>query len=167
MPQTYGNTNWVTPTVSDLNDYLAGPYATAVQNAALAAGQANPFADIMTNVVLKIRTAIRGGSVKNVNAIQVSLTPNTIPPDMLDDAMALIVERMQGRLRNAGIKLGAEAIEKAADVARRNIERVQAGIATVTMPTDPLVPDDQERGGATQIVRANRRLFNRRTLRGL
>jgi hypothetical protein len=162
-----GNQPWILIVATDVDTYLAGPYAAALSNAALAAGQPDPFTAVMTDVVTEIRSAIRGGCLKNQTPIVVSQTPLSIPPDLKRHAMALIIEALAGRLAKAGVKLGKEAIKEAGDNARRYIERIQEGKATVTAPPDPMAPDDQEKGGPTQVVRGDRRLFSRRTLRGL
>jgi hypothetical protein len=150
---------WITLAESDLNDYLVAPQAAALTSAALAAGQADPWTNIMTDVVNEIRSAIRGNP-RNL----VSMTALSIPPDLKRTAMALIVERIQGRIPQVQL---TEDQRKAADIARHVIERIQDGKVVITMPPDPLVPDDQQRGAPVAVVHADRRLFSRRKLRGL
>jgi hypothetical protein len=157
----------VTIAVLDVDGYLAGPYVSALQTAALQAGQPDPFTTHMTDVVNLIRSAVRGGCIRNHTPVVVSMTPLSVPPELRGHALALIVESMQGRLARAGVTLGLEEIKASADRARKYIERIQDGLALVTTPPDPLTPDDQQRGGPIQIVRREKRLYTRRQTRGL
>lgn len=159
-----GNEPWIVPQEADLNDYLVSPQVTALATAALAPGQADPWTNIMKDVVNEIRSAIRGGCIKNVTPILVSQTPLSIPPDLKRTALVLIAERYQMRIPSLAL---TEDQKDAAKIARRLIERIQMGLATVTAPPDPMTPDDQQRGGSTTVVRANRRRFTRRSMEGL
>jgi len=60
-----------------------------------------------------------------------------------------------------------EAINRAADKARAYLKLVAEGKVVITAPTDPLIPDDQQRGGAITVVRSNRRRYTRQQLGGL
>jgi hypothetical protein len=161
------STPWITIAESDLATYVVGLYGTAMTGAALASGQGDTFTPVMTDVVNEIRSAIRGGCVKNVTPIVVSLTPLSIPPELKRHAMSLIIEGLADRLARAGIKLGKDAIEKTADRARAFIDLIRKGEQTVTMPPDPEQPDDQQRSAPSTVVHASRRRYTGRKLRGL
>ncbi|MCE0484231.1 MAG: hypothetical protein LV479_08345 [Methylacidiphilales bacterium] len=150
---------WITLQSSDLNDYLVGPQASAVRTAALAAGQGDTWANVSTSIITFIRSKIRA-SLRN----QVSATPNTIPPDLKDTAMALIVERLQTRIPQ--LKLSDDQVRNANN-ARKYLDQIANNEAVITAPPDPLIPDDQQRGTPITVVRSNPRELSRRTLRGL
>ena len=155
---------WITLQSTDLNDYLVGAQATAIRTAALASGQSDTWTNVMTDVVNEIRSAIRGGCVKNLSPILVSATPLTVPPDLKRTALVMIRHALQGRIPQLKLTDGQN---KEMDNAMRLIERIQTGVATVTAPPDPLTPDDQQRGAPSMVIHADRRLASRRKLRGL
>jgi hypothetical protein len=150
---------WITLAVTDLNDYLVGPQATAVRTAALAPGQSDTWTNVMMDVVNRIRSEMRS-SARNI----VSETPLTIPPDLKSTALVLIVESMQRRIPQ--LKLSDDQ-KDAANQARDYLKRIARGEVVITAPPDPLTPDDQQRGAPITVVRADRRITSRRSLRGL
>jgi hypothetical protein len=157
MPQP--SEPWITLQATDLNDYLVGAQATAMRTAALAPGQADTFTAVMTDVVNRVRSEIRS-NIRNL----VSQTPLSIPPDLKSPTMALLVEAIS--LRIPQLKLSDDQ-KKAADNARSYLVRVARGEVVITMPPDPMVPDDQERGAPITVIHADRRRYTHRQMRGL
>jgi len=151
---------WITLQATDLNDYLVGSQAAAVRSSALAAGQADTWTNVMTDVVNEIRSAIRG-SLRN----QVSMTPLSIPPDLKRAALVLIRSALAGRIGIA-IELTQTQLDEA-KVAARLIERIQENKVVITAPPDPLIPDDQQRGTPATVIRHERRRYTGRSMRGL
>jgi len=155
---------WITLQLADLNDYLVGAQASAVTTAALASGQSNTWTNIMTDVVNEIRSAIRGGCLKNLSPVVVSQTPLSIPPDLKSAAMWRIVITLQRRIPQ--LKLTQDQ-KDAAKEALDKINDVRDGKVVITMPPDPLCPDDQQRAAPVTVVHADRKRATARDLRGL
>lgn len=123
--------NWVTIAVSDLNDYLVAAQVTALRSAALASGQADPFANVMRDVVNEIRF-----KVQSCAANKLSATPLTIPPELKKFACYLILESMQGRI--PALKL-TEDQKTQAERAVTQVNRVADCRDKVTQPDDPIL----------------------------
>ena len=150
---------WITLSLADLNDYLAGAQVNALNTAALAAGQTDRFTNLMTDMVNRIRVKIEGCPRNRVSA-----TPLTIPPELKWVACYLIIEAMQAGV--PGLKLTddqRDQIIRATD----QLNRIADCKETVTLPPDPMNPPDVQRGGSTQLVTRTRRLASRRQTRNL
>lgn len=150
---------WIVPTIADLDNYLAAPAMVALKTAALGAGQANPFLEVMPSVCGRIRDEIRGCKTNVVSA-----TENAIPPGLKMIACLLIIEAMQGRLP------GVELTEGQADMlkdGRRYLERISQCDVPIATPEDPEAVPSVQSATAGVIVTARDRQATRRTMRGL
>ena len=150
---------WVTIVVGDLNHYLVGAQVSAVNTAALASGQTDRFARVMTDVVNRIRNKI-----ETCVANRISATALTVPPSLRAGACLLIMEAMQASIPS--LKLTEDQV--------RQIERYQKDLdlitkceLTVEEPTDPLEPANAQRGGAVELVSSTTRNATREKLAGL
>lgn len=144
--------------VTDLNDYLVGAQVNALRAAALAAGQADPFTNVMHDMASRIRLKI-----ESCQRNQVSATPYTIPPECKWIACYLIIEAMQTRL--PGLKLTEEQ-KGQTDRAYKELNLIAKCESAVTLPSDPLVPADAQQGGAIEIASSSTRQFTRDKLSG-
>ena len=139
---------WITITADDLNDYQVGKIINAARTKALAAGQSDPFLKVMPDVVSNIRAKMRANP-----ANRVSLTPNSVPPDLRSQTILLIIEKMQSRL--PGIDLTDDFKTQIKD-AKSDIEE----IARKNNPRPIAVPDNPEplptvqRGGLIEEAQA-------------
>ncbi|MEW6306184.1 MAG: hypothetical protein AB1705_22185 [Verrucomicrobiota bacterium] len=149
---------WITLTAEDLNDYLAAPQVSALRTAALAAGQGDPFDEIMPDVVSRERLKIESCARNRLSA-----TPNSIPPELKWAACYLILEAMQLRIPTLRLTKDQQAqAMRAVD----ELNRVAACKDVVTAPDDPLEPSSQ-RGGQIEVVRKSKGLATRESLAGL
>jgi hypothetical protein len=127
-------TNWITLTPNDLRPYLAADQVDALRTEALAAGQTDPVAAVIADVIERMRAEIRASG-----ANRLSQTPSTVPPELRGGAAALAIEAAQTRL--PALLLTADQV-RAANQARHFMERVATGDIPVTVPSDPVtVPD--------------------------
>lgn len=152
-------TNWILIAVTDLNDYLVGAQVSALRTAALAAGQADPFTNVMHDMASRIRLKIESCRTNLVSA-----TAYTVPPECKWIACYLIIEAMQTRL--PGLKLSDEQ-KGQIDRAYKELNLIAKCDSVVTMPTDPLEPTDAQQGGEIQIASSTTRQFTRGKLAGL
>jgi hypothetical protein len=83
---------WITPTEDDLVARLSGPELAAYRSAALKSGQADPVAPVLSGVIGEVRGYVAGNKAN-------ALGPDgSIPGELLDAAMALVVARLPARL---------------------------------------------------------------------
>jgi hypothetical protein len=151
--------SWITLSLADLNNYLVGAQVTALNSSALAAGQSDRFTSIMTDMVNRIRVKIEGCPRNYISA-----TPLTIPPELKWCACYLIIEAMQAAV--PGLKLTDDQRNQIAK-ANEQLTRIADCKEVVSVPPDPLVPPDVQRGGQTQLLTRSRRFTTRRDTRDL
>ncbi len=148
---------WINLAIDDLNDYLVGAQVNALQSAALAEGQDEPFPRVMQDRCNYIRNRIS-------KRIQVSQTAYAIPPELKTCACMLIIEAMSGRL--------AMAIELTEDQ-RTMIRRAYTDLDIagtedfpISTPDDPIAPPVQS-GGGISVASAATRPATSNTMGGL
>ena len=151
--------SWITLSLADLNNYLVGAQVTALNSSALAAGQSDRFTSIMTDMVNRIRVKVEGCPRNYISA-----TPLTIPPELKWCACYLIIEAMQAAV--PGLKLTDDQRNQIAK-ANEQLTRIADCKEVVSVPPDPLVPPDVQRGGQTQLLTRSRRFATRRNTRDL
>jgi hypothetical protein len=139
---------WITITADDLNDYQAGKLINAARTKALAAGQTDPFPKVAADIVANVRAQVR-----RRRSNRVSLTPNSIPPDLRKQTILLIIETMQSRL--PGVSLDDD-IKTLIKDAKDYVNRVGAAEINnpipIAIPDDPEPIDDVQRGGMIETV---------------
>lgn len=150
---------WLTISITDLNDYLVGAQVTALNSAALAAGQTDRFTKVMTDMVNRIRVKIEGCSRNHISA-----TPLTIPSELKWAACYLIIEAMQAGV--PGLKLTEDQRNQIAK-ANEQLTRIADCREVVSIPDDPLTPADVQRSGQTKLISSTRRVASRRHTRDL
>jgi hypothetical protein len=150
---------WIPISLTDLNDYLVGAQVNALNAAALAAGQTERFARVMTDMVHRIRAKIEGCPRNNVSA-----TPLTVPPELKWVACYLIIEAMQVGI--PGLKL-TEDQRRQIDRANEQLTRLADCKDVVSAPPDPLLPPEAQRGGQSKLLASNKRIASRDQTRGL
>ncbi len=149
--------NWITIAVTDLNDYLVAAQVSALRTAALAGGQADPFTNVMHDVVNEVRFKIQSCAS---NAL--SLTAYSIPPELKKTACYLILEAMQNRI--PGLKL-TEDQKTQADRAVAQLNRIADCRDKITQPTDPITTDVT--GSGTPSITPKTKTFTREDQEGI
>jgi hypothetical protein len=150
---------WLTISLTDLDDYLVGAQVAALNSAALAPGQSDRFTRVMTDMVNRVRAKIESCPRNHISA-----TPLTIPPELKWAACYLIIEAMQAGV--PGLKLTDDQrnqISRAAD----QLNRIADCKEVVSIPADPLVPADVQRGGQIKVVTSTTRIASRDQTRNL
>lgn len=84
--------SWITIIEADLEARLSGPELAAFRGAALKSGQADPVAPVIRGVIDEIRGYVAGNKANTLGAGE------TIPSELLDAALALVVARLPARL---------------------------------------------------------------------
>ena len=124
--------SWPTISASDLNDYKFGAQISALRTAALADGQADPFANVMQDRCTYIRARI--------SRFNLETTAYSVPPELKTCAVWLIIEAMQTRL--TGLLLNDDdrrMIQRAYD----DLNLAASGEMPVTTPTTATTPSVQ------------------------
>ncbi|MDB6108261.1 MAG: hypothetical protein JWR69_11 [Pedosphaera sp.] len=150
---------WITITLEDLNDYLAGAQVDAINTAATAEGQTDRFTKVSADIANRIRLKIES-NFRNY----ISLTPGTIPPELKWVACYLIIEAMQTAI--PGLLL-SEDQRKQIEKADTQLTRIADGKEVVSKADDPEVPAESQRGGKIKQVSGNTRVATRNQLKGL
>jgi hypothetical protein len=151
-------TNWITLAAADLNAYQVAALVTATREAALGAGQADPFLEVMPDIVARIRAEVRG-CARN----RVSNSSLTIPKDLKAQAIYLIFEAMSARL---GLSLSDDLKELVRD-ARKYLARVAACEIPIGEPSDPETTNDVQSTAGTPHITAPTRRFDRCSQNGI
>ena len=149
---------WITITLTDLNDYLVAAQVNALNTSALAAGQTDRFTRLMADMVARVRVKI-----ESCPRNQVSATPQTVPPELKWAACYLIIEAMQAAVPGLALTDGQRNLITRA---HEQLMHIANGAEGVSLPPDPLVPADVQRGGQTELISATRRVARREETRG-
>ena len=145
--------SWITLTASDLRAYLVAEQLTALQSEALGAGQADPFTELMPDVVRMIRAYIASNPVNRVDATEL-----TLPPELKLDVTYLVIAPMLGRL---GIPLTKDQ-SAALDRAHSTLIALRDQKLVVSQPDTAIAPAVQG-GPSVELASAPTRL-NRASL---
>lgn len=148
---------WITIAVADLHAYLVAEQVSALRAEALAPGQADPFTEIMPDVVRKLRAYIASNVENQVDAAEL-----TLPPELKLDAIYLIMAPMLGRLGIALTKDQADAHE----AARSTLIALREKKLLVSKPTNAITPAVQGGSGAV-LVSSSPRQATAESLRNL
>lgn len=138
---------WITITAENLRAYLVAEQVAALQAEALAPGQADPFVEIMPDVVSKMRTYIASNLDNQLDAEELAL-----PPSLKLDAIYIIMAAMLGRLQIAMTKDQADAHQ----AARSTLIALREKKLLVEKPTNPITPAVQGGTGAVLVSAAPR-----------
>lgn len=120
---------WIQITVDDLSAYLADSAMVALREAALGAGQTDPFLEHMPTITAMVRAEIKS-NVSNV----LSATVNSVPRSLKNITCLLIIDAMQGRLPGVSLTDGQR---KMMEWGMKLLERVASGDFKITLPPDP------------------------------
>jgi hypothetical protein len=151
-------TAWITLTANDLRAYQVAAIVTAAREEALGAGQADPFDEVMPDIIARIRAEVRGCTQNKV-----SNDPLTIPKDLKAIAIYLIIEAMQVRLNYAL----AEDLTNLVRDARKYLERVAKCEIPIGAPSDPETTEDVQSTAGTPRICTPTRRFDRRSQSGI
>lgn len=149
--------SWILITVANLRAYLVAEQLDALREEALGEDQADPFTEIMPDVVRKIRQYIASNPANQVDEAEL-----TLPPELKLDATYLIMAPMLGRLGIALTKDQSDAHE----AARSTLIALREKKLVVSKPAAPVEPEVQA-GGGVSLVSANKRVAGRKSLAGL
>jgi hypothetical protein len=150
---------WIVITANDLNGYLVAAQVAALRTAATAVGQTDRFAEVMPDVVKRIRKKI-----ESCTRNQLSATPNSVPPELKTAACILTIQAMQAGI--PGLKLTDEQ-RTMIETAESDLRDIAACKMVVSQPTDPLVPSEAQTSGTIQMVNKPTRHATRTKLAGL
>jgi len=145
--------NWPSITIDDLNDAKVAALVDALRTAALAEGQTDPSPRIIQSVVSRIRAEVKGCAK---NLLDADIT--TIPNDLKDIAVRMILRKMKGRLE---IPLTEDEVREMKDDVRY-LERVSACAVPVDQPDNPVEGETQAVSGTPMIQQKHRRFSHRR-----
>ncbi|HEY0966936.1 MAG TPA: hypothetical protein VGE76_16335 [Opitutaceae bacterium] len=148
---------WISIAATDLNDYLVAEQVEALREEALAEGQADPFTNVATDVIRKVRAYIASNPQNVVDATEL-----TIPPELKLDVCYLIIAPMLGRL---GIALTKDQ-DKQLELAHSTLIALREKKLLVSKPVSAEVPDVQG-GSAVVKVSGGARQATATTLRNL
>lgn len=148
---------WITIAAGDLNAYLVAEQLAALREEALAPGQADPFTEIMPDVVRKMRAYIASNPENHVDAAEL-----TLPPELKLDASYLIIAPMLGRLGIAMTKDQSDAHE----AARSTLIALREKKLLVSKPDNAVAPAVQG-GTSVELVSSTPRQATARSLRDI
>lgn len=149
---------WIEVTSADVKNRLSGAEYNGVTAAALASGQvaATVVAAQITGVVNYIRGFVPAGVPRGDG--------ETIPDELLDAALAMIVYRILTRLPNLKSLLD-QSRKDANEAAEKLMRDVAGGRFRLVTPSDP--DDAQPAGTGVEQVGTTTRTATRETMRGL
>jgi phage gp36-like protein len=138
---------WITITTDHLRDTKASALVDAYQSAALGDTQTDPVPRAIEKVCDRIRAEIQSSG-----KYQVSATPHSLPPSLVELAGNLIAWRMQGRLNvlNALPVTDQDKIDHNEDIAY--LKRIAEGKVTIEVPDDPIATPEVQSGGLVETV---------------
>lgn len=149
---------WINIEIDDLRSTKVSSLVDAYQEAALGDGQDDPLPGIITNVCTRIRAEIRSGG-----QINVSETPDAIPPSLKSLALRLVVWEAQSRINvfNSVPMTDQDNTDHRDDL--DYLKRIADGKVTVETPDDPAASSEVQAGGQTPSITTDRReCLNRR-----
>ena len=117
--------SWQTINADSLKEKLTGPEVSALQTAALSAGQDNPIPNIITRVVDEVRGNIAAGGFSLE-------TGTTVPSKLVDAALTMIAWRSALRL-NVKLILSSDRSDEYKN-ALKLLERVADGRFAIEEP---------------------------------
>jgi len=151
--------SWVTIAESDLLTRISGPELDAYRAAAIASGQDDPVAEILSGVIAEVRGRVAACAR---NALG---DGETIPSELLHHALALAVYRLITRLPGRGSSAALESRKSAYDDAQKVLADVAACRFAIVAPTTESA--DQAGAGGIEIASSRTRVATRDLLDGL
>lgn len=149
--------SWTTIALSDLKDAKAAALVEACQTKALGAGQTDPTANIIANVIARIRAEIAGCSANRLDR-----DTTLIPTDLKSLGCRMILREMQSRLQYP--LSDDEREEQRNDL--RYLERIARCEVPIETPDDPVTPETQGRVGTPDVTERTRE-FSRDAQEGI
>lgn len=140
---------WIVIAAADLNDYLVGAQAAALRTAALAAGQADAFANVMHDRANYVRNRLKG-------RCRVSATAYAVPPELKAQTCLLILDDLANRLPM--LKLTPEQSRRV-DRAYADLDLAGTVRLPISTPEDPeAAAVESESGGITVVDKPSAKL---------
>jgi len=147
---------WIVLEATDLDDYLVSALALAGRTAALSGTQTDRFDKVMPDIAERIRTKCK-------KRYRVSRTENAIPPELKWVGCCLILEVLLPSI----LMDVSEDLRTQCSRAVTELNRVEDGKTTISMPEDPMDTPDAQTEGGIRVVSGNRRIATRETMDGL
>lgn len=149
--------SWTSITVADLKDAKVAALVEACQTAALGSGQTDPTANIIQDVVTRIRAEVAA-----CRSNQLDADTTTIPSDLKSLAARMIMRQCQSRLQ---IQLNEDEREE-----QRNDLRYLERIAECKIPvaaTDDPITDEVQDGAVSPSLTAKKLIYDRDSQDGI
>lgn len=125
-------TNWITPQASDINSAYPAVFASQDQQ--------DWNADALAAVWLPQIVQMFLGAIKEGNRVPISLTPNSVPPELVPHVWALTAEQVvvnSQRMVSLIVIEGENGpMARSITAARTMLEKIRGGL-NLTIPTDP------------------------------
>jgi hypothetical protein len=132
---------WISLVVDDLYSSLSSGVVNRMREGFLKMGQADPFLDILPEVVARVRNAIQTGGG------MVSATSTAIPPEIKTYACWLILQSMGSRIQYDFTDQQMMMIKDANDF----LKQISAGKVKVSTPLDAMAVTVQQQGGVSVV----------------
>jgi hypothetical protein len=140
--------NWLSISVSDLEDAKVADLVVALRESALGDDQDDPTDRIILDVVRRIRRKIASNSANTVDEDETK-----IPRGLKSDAVALILQAMKGRLE---IELTPDEI-RTVDRIEKDLNRIASGEDSIEQPDDAIESPAQPTNGSPRYEARTRR----------
>lgn len=137
---------WISITTATLYEAKIGALVDACDSAALATGQANRAAGLITGVVNNIRRKIASNPRNRLDADE-----TTVPEGLRDMAVVFALAKLKNVLQIALTPAEANELEEQ----RRELNRIADGKDTVEQPDTPIVAPVELGGSIETIVTGN------------
>ena len=149
--------NWINITVENLNNAKIAALVDALRTAALAEGQEERSAEIIQDVVNRIRDEIKGCATNQLDA-----DSTKIPKGLKALAVRMVLRALKDAVEEPLTK--DESDQR--DLDERYLVRISKCEIPIATPDDPIAGDVQV-GGAVEVVKAPQPTVTRDTLKGL
>jgi hypothetical protein len=147
---------WIAVGLVDLQNAQAGPLVVAFQSTALAANQADPTPQIISDVTDEILGAVGFSGRYTMDASQGNVFPNLLPPNLKNMAVRKIVRILRGRLE---MTLLPDQIEDERTY-QRTLQLLRDGKYPVDATNNPSGSDISIKPGLVQMNCGQRRQFS-------
>lgn len=149
---------WVAITVDDLKAAKVAALVDACRTAALGGGQVDPMAEVISNVVYRIRAEIKGCRRNTLDADETH-----IPRDLRSLACRMVMRELQSRLQYA---LGDDEKEEQRNDLRY-LERISKCEVPVALPDTALASEEVQSAGGVQGICKDGAKTSAERMRGL
>lgn len=144
--------NWITPSLAWLNDHKVGELIDALRTEALASGQTDPMARMITEVTDELRAAIAFSDKYDLDA-----DTTTLPKGLKEIATKKIVRLMKGRLE---LPLSKDE-ERDADIYEARLKAINEGRWPIDDPDTAIDDPEVQSASASPRITPKCRKYSR------